>query len=123
MIVIEGVNHIGITVSNLEESIKFYREFFDFEVIDKLSTPGQAFLKMADIILGLNEVPGYRNGENSKGRISFFVDEQDFDDAVDELKESNIEIVYGPENIRNGQLVVFLDPDGNYIELSYPMIG
>ena len=35
MIVIESINHIGITVSNLEESVKFYKELFDFDMIDK----------------------------------------------------------------------------------------
>jgi catechol 2,3-dioxygenase-like lactoylglutathione lyase family enzyme len=122
MIVIESVNHIGITVSNLEESVKFYRDLFDFEIIDKASAPGIAFIRVADISIGLYEVPGYKNPDNSKSRISFYVDEQDFDDAVEELEQMNIQIVYGPDNVRNGKVVVFLDPDGNQIELSYPMI-
>ena len=42
MIVIESVNHIGITVANLEDGVKFYRDLFDFEMIDKLSAPGLA---------------------------------------------------------------------------------
>jgi catechol 2,3-dioxygenase-like lactoylglutathione lyase family enzyme len=122
MIVIESVNHIGITVSNLEESVKFYRDLFDFEIIDKASAPGIAFIRVADINIGLYEVPGYKNPDDSKNRISFYVDEQDFDDAVEELEQMNIQIVYGPDNVRNGKVVVFLDPDGNQIELSYPMI-
>ena len=47
----------------------------------------------------------------------------DFEDAVDEIQEKEIEIVFGPEDIRKGKTVVFLDPDGNQIELSYPMVG
>ncbi len=123
MIVIECVNHIGITVSNLEESVKFYRDIFDFEVIDKASAPGLTFMRVADITIGLYEAPGYKSSENSKSRISFYVDEEDFEDAVEELEERNLQIAYGPENLRKGQTVVFLDPDGNQIELSYPMIG
>lgn len=123
MIVIESINHIGLTVSDLEKSIKFYRDLFDFDVIEKISTSGQAFLKIGDIVIALYEVDGYKNQDGTKNRISFYVDEEDFDDALDELKELDIEIVYGPEKIRNGQLVVFLDPDGNQIELSYPMVG
>lgn len=122
MIVIESVNHIGLTVSNLEESINFYRDLFDFEVFDK-STPGQAFIRIADIIICLSEVDGYKNDDGSKNRISFYVDEEDFEDAMDELEESEIEIIYGPENLRNGQSVIFLDPDRNQIELSYPKVG
>lgn len=122
MIVIESIHHIGITVSDLEKSIKFYKDLFDFEVIDKLSNAGQAFLKVGDIIIGLYEVKGYKRNENSQDRIAFFVDEEDFEDALDELEELGSEIIYGPENIRNGQVVVFLDPDGNQVELSYPQI-
>ncbi|HOO72108.1 MAG TPA: VOC family protein [Spirochaetota bacterium] len=121
MIVIESINHIGITVSDLNASINFYKELFDFEVTDK-STEGQAYLKMGDIILSLYEVEDYKNQDNAKNRVSFYVDEEDFDDALDELEESGIEIIYGPENIRNGRSVVFLDPDRNHIEISYPKV-
>jgi catechol 2,3-dioxygenase-like lactoylglutathione lyase family enzyme len=119
MIVIESINHIGITVSNLEESTKFYRELFDFDLIDKASGPGLAFMRVADISIGLYEAPGFKNS-NAKHRIAFYVDEEDFEDAIDELNEREIEITHGPENIRKGKMVVFLDPDGNQIELSYP---
>ncbi|MCL2154623.1 MAG: VOC family protein [Leptospirales bacterium] len=122
MIVIESVNHIGITVSNLDNSIKFYKELFDFDVVENMSNAGQAFLKMGDIVLSLIEVPGYKNSGASKNCISFYVDEEDFDDAMDEIEESGIKVVFGPENIRKGQRVVFADPDGNHIELSYPRI-
>ena len=120
MIVIESVNYLGLTVANLEASIKFYKELFDFEVIE--SNSNQAFLKEGDIIICLNEEADYKGQENTKNRISYFVDEDDFDDAIDELKEREIQIIFGPENIRKGRSVVFLDPDGNQIELCYPKI-
>ena len=122
MIIIEGTNHIGITVSNLEDGIQFYKDYFDFEVVEKLSNSGQAFMKMGDIVIALYEVDGYKNDPESETRISFYVDEEDFEDALEEIEDSELEIVYGPENIRNGQTVVFLDMDGNKIELSYPKI-
>lgn len=122
MIVIESVNHIGITVSDLEKSIKFYKELFDFDIIENISNAGQAFLKMGDIMLNLIEVKGYKSSKESMNCISFYIDEEDFEDAIDELEDTGIEIIYGPENIRKGQRVVFTDPDGNHIELSYPKI-
>ncbi|MBN1497967.1 MAG: VOC family protein [Spirochaetes bacterium] len=123
MIVIESINHIGITVSNLEESVKFYKELFDFDTIDKASGPGLTFMRVADVTIGLYEVPGFKNADNSKTRISLYVDEEDFEDAVEEIQDREIEIVFGPENIRKGKTVVFLDPDKNQIELSYPLVG
>jgi len=122
MIVIESVNHIGITVSDLDKSIKFYKELFDFDVVENISNSGQAFLKMGDILLSLVEVKGYKSGSDSRNCISFYVDEEDFEDAIDEIEDTGIEVVFGPENIRKGQRIVFADPDGNHIELSYPKI-
>ncbi len=123
MIVIEDIDHIGLTVSNLEASIEFYKDIFDFEIVEKLPNARQAFLRVSGIMLGLFEVEGYSNQENSKNHLSFYVDEEDFDDAVDEIRERDIPIVFGPENIRKGQSVVFLDPDGNQIELCYPRMS
>ncbi|HOP63656.1 MAG TPA: VOC family protein [Spirochaetota bacterium] len=122
MIVIESVNHIGITVSDLENSIRFYKDLFDFDVIENISNSGQAFLKMGDIFISLIEVKGYVNSEDSRSCISFYVDEEDFQDALDEIGEMELQIILGPENIRKGERVVFADPDGNLIELSYPKI-
>jgi len=122
MIVIEDINHIGLTVSNLEKSVDFYKELFDFEKINKLSTENQAVLKVGDIYITLYEVEKFSVADDSQNRISFYVDEGDFDDTVDEIEDAGIGIVYGPENIRGGQLMVFADPDGNLIELSYPKL-
>ncbi len=123
MIVIEDIDHIGLTVSNLDASIEFYKDIFDFEIVEKLPNARQAFLRVSGIMLGLFEVEGYSNQTNSKNHLSFYVDEEDFDDAVDEIRERDIPIVFGPENIRKGQSVVFLDPDGNQIELCYPRMS
>jgi catechol 2,3-dioxygenase-like lactoylglutathione lyase family enzyme len=120
MIVIESINYLGLTVSNIENSIKFYKELFDFEVID--NSGKQAIIREGDIILSLYEVENYKSQESSKNRVSFILDEDDFEDAVDELKEKNIPIIFGPENIRKGQSVVFLDPDANQIEICYPKL-
>ncbi len=120
MIVIESINYLGLTVSNLEMSTKFYRDLFDFEVID--NSAKQAIIREGDIIITLYEVENFKNQENSKNRVSFILDEDDFEDAIDELKTKNIPIIFGPENIRKGQSVVFLDPDANQIEICYPKL-
>jgi len=122
MIVIESIDHIGLSVSSLEDSIEFYQDLFDFELVEKMSNAREAFIKVGEIVLGLFEVEGYENLKNTRNHISLYIDEEDFDDAVDELKEKEIPIVFGPENIRNGKAVVFLDPDGNQIELCYPRL-
>ena len=123
MIVIESIDHIGITVSNLDRSIEFYRELCDFEVVEKMSNAREAFIKVGEIMIGLFEIEGYQNQPGTKNHVSLFLDEEDFDDAVDELRENDITIVFGPDNLRGGKSVVFLDPDGNQIELCYPRMN
>ncbi|HPB82555.1 MAG TPA: VOC family protein [Spirochaetota bacterium] len=123
MIVIEEIDHIGLTVSNLENSIEFYKELFDFELVEKITNARQAFIRVSGILIGLYEVEGYKATEGTRNHLSFYIDEEDFDDAVEEIKSSDIPIISGPENIRKGQSVVFLDPDGNQIELCYPRMN
>lgn len=123
MIVIENIDHLGLTVSNLEKSIQFFKELFDFETIEKIANSKQAFIRVGDIVLGLYEIEGYKCPEGLKNHISFYIDEEDFEDAVEELNEREVPIVFGPENLRKGQSVVFLDPDGNQIELCYPRMN
>ncbi|MCU0822068.1 MAG: VOC family protein [Spirochaetes bacterium] len=120
MIIIETINHVGVTVSNLENSIKFYKELFDFEVVENNSK--QAFIREGEILLCLIESADYKVPKNAKNRVSFSVDEDDFEDAVKEINNKGLTIVQGPENIRDGQSVIFLDPDGNQIEISYPKL-
>ncbi|HPA73928.1 MAG TPA: VOC family protein [Spirochaetota bacterium] len=123
MIVIEALDHIGITVSSLDKSIEFYRDLFDFEIVEKFGDTRQAFLRVGDVMLGLYEVSGYRNQDGTKNHLSFYVDEEDFDDAMDEINDKGITVVFGPENIRKGKSVIFLDPDGNQIEICYPRMS
>ncbi len=123
MIVIESVDHVGLTVSNLDRAIEFYRDLFDFEILEKFGDTRQAFLRVGDIVIGLYEIEGYKNQEGTKNHLSFYIDEEDFEDAVDEINEKEIPIVFGPDNLRKGKSVVFLDPDGNQIELCFPRMG
>jgi len=119
MIVIERVGHIGLNVSNLDDSLNFYQELFDFEVVERINNSNNAYIRVGDILICLYEVDGYRDQKGVKNRISFFIDDDDFDDALDELKEREISIVFGPENLKDGRRIVFLDPDKNEIELCY----
>ena len=120
MIVIESINHVGLTVANLDKSIQFYTDLFDFEVVEKIDNSQEAFIRIGDILIGLYEDEEFTGQRSNKKCISFYIDEEDFEDALEELKDNDIAIVYGPENIRNGKTLIFMDPDGNHIELCYP---
>ena len=122
MVIIESINNVGITVSDLENSIAFYKDLFDFDTIEKLSNAGTAYLRIGEIILSLSEKKDYVSSNDAGHVVSFYLDEEDFDDAIEELEELQIPIVYGPENLRGGRTLIFTDPDGNRIELAYPKV-
>lgn len=118
MIVIDSLNYIVLNVSSLDSSVKFYKDTFDFEVADK--SDDQALLSIGDLIICLKEIKGFKSVATDDVKLSFFVDEEDFEDALDEINDSDIEIVTGPEKLKKGEMVVITDPDGNKIELRYP---
>lgn len=117
MIIIERIDHISIPVSDLEKSIEFYKEFLGFEIIEKQSGSSEAILQVADVKLRLLQTEEKLDGQLDDNYICLYVDEDDFDDALEEIESNNIEIIYGPENIRNGRKVIIKDLDGNTIGL------
>jgi glyoxylase I family protein len=51
---IRGLNHVGISVANLDRSIRFYREAFGLEVIARCAFSGETY----DKILGISAAYG-----------------------------------------------------------------
>jgi predicted enzyme related to lactoylglutathione lyase len=76
-----------------------------------------ALMQVGDIRLRLISSDAAKN--KSSGYVAFYVDEQDFEDALDEIEESGIETVGNPEEYRGGKRVIILDPSGNRIALCY----
>jgi metallothiol transferase len=119
MVIIENMDHISLAVSDIERSISFYKDLFGFDLVEKQSGSSEAYLQVGEIKLRLNQVEEDLTAQNNDSYVAFYVDEDDFDDAIDEIEAGSVEIVYGPENIRNGQKVIISDPDGNKIGLCY----
>jgi predicted enzyme related to lactoylglutathione lyase len=117
MIIVEGINHVSLPVTNLAASVKFYSDLFDFEVVDD-SNKNFIYMTMDPIQLKLVKVDKIEN--NSKfPAISFAMDVDDFTEAIEEIEEKGLKIHSGPEGTDSGELVVISDLDGNLIELFY----
>ncbi|HEY1407025.1 MAG TPA: VOC family protein [Spirochaetota bacterium] len=117
MIVIENIDHVCLAVNDIEKSIEFYRDFFGFDVVEHMSGSPDALLQVGDIRLKLTSDDGGKNKSN--GYVAFYVDEEDFEDALEEIEENNLTVVSGPDDYRAGKSIIIQDLSGNRIALCY----
>lgn len=105
------------SVSNLEESIKFYKNVFGAKLLVKGSST--AYFDLNGIWLALNEekdIP--RNEINlSYTHIAFSVDETELDGIYQKLVNLNVNILSGrPRDERDKKSIYFTDLDGHKFE-------
>lgn len=116
------IDHVGLNVSNVEESIKFYALIFGFDVIEKWDEPKQAFVGKNAVVLGLMESPDYNFQSYTKAHIAFPCQPSAFGTIVDKVGELALEIISGPKPQRGGESILFRDPSGNILEVCYPAL-
>jgi len=113
---IQGLNHLCFSVSDLEQSIVFYREVFGAKLLVK----GRrlAYFDLNGLWIALNQEDADRSPLNrTYTHIAFSVDEKDFDSVCQKLRDLNAEILPGRErDERDKKSVYFLDPDGHMFE-------
>jgi catechol 2,3-dioxygenase-like lactoylglutathione lyase family enzyme len=120
MIIVEGIDHVSIAVTNLSASAKFYSDLFDFEVLDD-SNSKFTMMTLDPIKVKLVQVDKVENQLSGSVTpvLSFVMDVDDFTEAISEIEEKGIKIVKGPESAGKGESLVFKDPDNNLIEIFY----
>lgn len=112
------LNHVGIYVSNLEKSIVFYDDIFEFKKVHEF-TSGEAKIAMLDIGVGALELvqrPG-SPGKPPQGNWSHLaIHDPEFDKTMEKLDSKSIETRL--VTMANGnRLCFFADPDGHVIEI------
>ncbi len=120
MIIVEGIDHVSIAVTNLAASAKFYSDLFDFEVVDD-SNSKFTIMTLDPIKVKLVQVEKVENQLSGSLTpvLSFVMDVDDFTEAISEIEDKGIKIVKGPESAGKGESLVFKDPDNNLIEIFY----
>ncbi len=117
MIIIESFHSISFTVSDIERSIAFYRDVFGFDIIERHSGSNEAMMQVGDIVLRLIEDSSAADLLRDEDYIAFSIDDDDFDEALDQIDEYGIKVVSGPDSLRSGRKIVITDPDKNKIAL------
>jgi len=99
---IEKVNHIILTVTDLKRAVSFYENIPDFKKISEL--PNFATF----------DVGGVRFGFTVGGKMGIHLLVDDVDKAYQSLKERGVEFVAEPKDQPWGERqATFVDPDGN----------
>ncbi|WP_027963738.1 FosM family fosfomycin resistance protein [Halalkalibacillus halophilus] len=114
---IKGLNHFLFSVSNLDQSIKFYREVLDAKLLVKGRTT--AYFDLNGMWLALNEekeIPR-KEIEQSYTHVAFTIEEDQFNNMYDKLVNLNVNILSGrPRDEQDKKSIYFTDPDGHKFE-------
>jgi predicted enzyme related to lactoylglutathione lyase len=114
------IDHINMKVKNMEESIKFYKDLFGFEIKqeenpNKNDVPSK-IIGNNSIKLCMYEVPEM----SPEGGIAHFgFNIENFDEVIAKCKELDVQILYGgPIVWSKSKSIYIVDPSGYELELS-----
>ena len=112
---VRGIEHLNLTVSDLDRSRRFYEEVLGFR--KSFAKGGTVWLEAGGDLLGLSKgVPPPR----SNNHFGFQVDEPAGVDLwLKQLESAQVEIEKRPYERSDGRSVYFRDPDGYLVEIFY----
>ena len=136
---IRSLGHAGLGVSDMERSLRFYRDLLGMEVIMDLDISDDRIarvigiegatcriihLKLGDAVLELFKYHAPRGANKARqlrqcdhGLIHIGFEITDFHRHLEELKENNVELLGEPVEFRPGVWIVyFRGPDGEVCE-------
>ena len=114
---IKGLNHFLFSVSDLENSIDFYKNVFDAKLLVKGRST--AYFDLNGMWLALNEEKNIPRNEISQSytHIAFSIEEAEYDNLYEKLKGFNVNILSSrSRDERDKKSIYFTDPDGHKFE-------
>ena len=102
---VAGINHVALEVGNIEEALKFYSDFLNFEVQEKNDI--QAFIYFGDQFLNF-----VKNDDRQADKM------RHFGIAVDNKELVKLTLEKMGVKFLNSPFLDFLDPWGNRVEIT-----
>ena len=125
MIQVLGIDHVAISVRDLDRSLEFYTKVIGLKITEReISKPGiEYFLDCGSSLVGL--IQGEKDGKKhlledaglGGNHFAFRARTKDFDRIVEEIRERKIPITFSKKREKSWSLY-FLDPDGNKLEIT-----
>ena len=113
MSMLNGLNHITLSTSNLERAIDFYINILGFKGHVKWQTG--AYLTLGEIWLCLTLGDVADTSQSDYPHIAFDIDPKGFNDFKQAL--INAGVTQWKENSSEGDSLYLLDPDGHKLEV------
>ena len=124
---IERLDHLVLTVINVEDTCRFYSIVLGMEIIN--FSKNRKALKFGDQKINLHETGKEfepKAGNPTPGSADLcFISENEIEKLIKEIKDHGIQIIEGPVE-RTGALgkinsIYIRDPDNNLIEILVPL--
>jgi catechol 2,3-dioxygenase-like lactoylglutathione lyase family enzyme len=126
----QHIAHIALVVADYDEAIAFYTKKLGFVLLeDTPLTPEKRWVKVAPpgskecallLARAANDEQRSRIGNQTGGRVGFFLYTDNFERDYQRLLEEKITIVRPPETWPYGRVAVFADLYGNLWDLIEP---
>lgn len=111
---IEGVNHLTLSVHDMEKSFAFYRDVLGFNPVAKW--PKGAYFLAGDTWVALVLDEKTRGGELPEyTHIAFTIPQADFEPLSKKIRDSGVKV--WQDNWTEGDSIYFLDPNGHKLEI------
>jgi catechol 2,3-dioxygenase-like lactoylglutathione lyase family enzyme len=130
-------HHVGVTVTDVDRAVAFYRDVLGLDVLDRFSVSGEEFAEGVDVPGATGEFAHLDAGSvrvelvaydpegeethaetvNQSGAKHLGLSVDDLDTFYDELS-SEVETLSDPRTTASGTKILFVrDPEGNLVEV------
>jgi len=117
-LIVNGIDHLNMEVTNINESLEFYNQLFGFTVLKEQPEENSKIIGNEKVKLCLYEIEEF-HGYTKKGFHHFGLHIENFDDVMHKCAEMGIEIFYGgPLKWEKSTSIYIKDPNGYEIELT-----